>query len=167
LTTVTAQERAPIRKDIAQINYPQTQPTTTSRLDFSWFISSAKAQTTTAETCVEASFTSKVFQSTFDYLAGSKPDQGAIYHLVIASKKNRQAAKIFADQTASKTEYKITIGCKRPKNPYFPIYIGESMNRTDISEFKGLITAQNLTTPPDVPYVSAYEYRTTIYTPKN
>lgn len=168
LTTVTAQKREPIGLNIAQISEPQDYRHAENWLSQNWIISSAHAQEILGEVCVEESLTSKILQSTIKYISGSKSNEDTIYRLVIASKKDLAAAKEIANKISLKTEYSVSVGCKRPESSFFPVYIGDTKDQKNILEFKGEITAQKLLAPPDEPYVSAYKYSKEIYeAPKN
>lgn len=161
VTAATSQTREPITADIASTRTVREAPATTM-FDLG-FVTSAWAQPAVpnaAYDCQEASFIEQLGIAAKNYVAGSQ--QSISFSVVLASSTDLGAAKALADQYAAKAgDRKVSVGCRRPGNAYFPVVLGKPMDMAAAASLRALVIGEGWA-PADT-YLSNYPFLTAIY----
>ena len=84
--------------------------------------------------------------------------------MVVWSTKNLATAKQIAGKVAkSSDQWHVSVGCRRPGNPYFPVMVGTKTTEVEAAELLGRFQEAGILA--EKPYLSAYPFRQPIYTP--
>lgn len=163
VSTYTAPERMPSSANPTTAPAERSAPANAASLDFG-IVSVAQAQIAGGTLiCDEGSFTEQFSKAARDYF--SNPSQNTDYTVVVGSEQDLDRAKALADAYARKSgDREIYVGCRKPDNPYFPIFVGGSTDVGTAATIMGEIIGEGWA--PSDTYLSNYAYRVPIYEAK-
>ena len=163
VSTYTAPERTPLSTPPTAPSAERSGPANAASLDLG-FVSAAQAQVIGSElVCDEGSFTQQFSKAARDYF--SNQPQDSTYAVVVGSEQDLERAKALADTYARDAgDFGIFVGCRKPGNPYFPIFLEAGTDVEKAATLMGEIIGDGWA-PPDT-YISSYAYRKPIYAAK-
>ncbi|WP_340162353.1 hypothetical protein [uncultured Hoeflea sp.] len=163
VSTYTAPERTPLSTAAPASPAERSAPANAASLDLG-FVSAARAQVGDAElVCDEGSFTQQFTKAARDYF--SNQTRETTYSVVVGSEQDFERAKAKADAYARDApDVEIYVGCRKPGNPYFPVFIEAGADVEKAALLMGEVIGEGWA-PADT-YISSYAYRTPIYTAK-
>lgn len=165
LTTVTTEQRGPAVNG-ATSGAESIQASTDPSYLPSIFVSSAFAQSSSKKhVCDEGGFFRSFSQTGAQYLSGGKRSDLPYYGVVVASTNDFEKAQAIANEIYSKdTNLTPFVGCRKPGNELYPVMVGEVGTQIAAAEWMGRYREAQLLL--EKPYLSFYEYRVPIYTPR-
>ncbi|TDH34321.1 hypothetical protein E2A64_16765 [Pseudohoeflea suaedae] len=126
----------------------------------SLIVTSALAEDATDGVCNEGGFTAQFTQAAREYFSG--PVVQDTYSVIVGSATELAEAQRLADEFARRSEgLSVTVGCRRPGNPYYPIVVGEVSDLETAAEIKGRVIGEGWAREDS--YLSDYPFRKPIY----
>jgi hypothetical protein len=110
--------------------------------------------------CDEGGFASKFSQAAKEYF--SDPVDDTTYSVIVGSETDLTEARHLADEFAQRADgLPVTVGCRKPGNPYYPVVVGGVSDLETAAEIKGRVIGEGW--GPQDAYLSNYPFRKPIY----